>query len=269
MTITVAQREAVIGLQTALLGQGETPPGSNRTPYGAWYGINPGEWCAMGQSYTWHKTLGYSPFPASSSKGFAACVEGARWFRRQGKWAPGSAVPKRGWLVFFIWTPGDIEHHVGVVTAARGPRDIDTIEGNTHNMWERHSRRGTTIAGYGIIDFVNEVLPPAVDPTPAPQPKPFVELPFTHTIRVGETGNLVTEMQNLLKWDAAFQARPAWNPGTIDGQYGPKTLAALRAFKTDINHMNEVAHQPHFFTVVDDQYGPRTRGMLRWMGTVK
>src|SRR4051812_47493238 len=100
------QHEAIINFQLAHLRMAETPKGSNNTPPGAWYGLNGNAWCAMFQSWSHYSLLGYSPFPASSSKGFAACVSGARWFRRQGAWAGPDVRPERGWLIFFIWHPG-------------------------------------------------------------------------------------------------------------------------------------------------------------------
>ncbi len=91
--LTVKDREAIIGFQQAHLNMGEQPPGSNHNNATKWYGLD-GPWCAMFQSWSAYSVLGFSPFPATGSKGFAACVSGAQWFRRQGKWASGNARSK-------------------------------------------------------------------------------------------------------------------------------------------------------------------------------
>lgn len=86
----------------------------------------------------WHAGL---PLSASTSKGFAY-------------------TPRRRWVVFFDFPgPPDRISHVGIVEAARGPRDITTLEGNTNakgsrtgGMVARLNRR-SGIVGYGVPPF--------------------------------------------------------------------------------------------------------------------
>jgi hypothetical protein len=213
--LTVADREAVVAFELAHLGQGERPPGSNRTDAGKWYGMDGNAWCAMFQSWSFHSVLGFSPMPATTSKGYAACVAGAQWFRRQGKWAAGDVTPKRGWLIFFIWTPGDIEHHIGLVLGANGPRDVSTVEGNTADKVQLHNRRGATIAGYGIIDYAAaaaEVRRAPVAPAGIP------------TLKTGVTGPRVAALQTALNYGARASLR-------VDGDFGPATRSVLVLFQ--------------------------------------
>jgi hypothetical protein len=256
--LTVADREAIVGFELAHLGMAERPPGSNNTDPGAWYGTNGMAWCAAFQSWSFTKTLGFCPFPASSSRGFAACVEGAKWFRRQGQWAPANVRPERGWLVFFIWTPGDIEHHIGLVLSAAGPRDISTVEGNTSDKVQLHNRRGSTIAGYGVINYAGVVA------AAAPAAPPLI----TRSLHQGASGEDVARLQNLLTWNAAKHGRVDFNPGAVDGDYGSKTRNAVWAFKRFSNSMADMARSPRPFSQITDTVGPVTFGLLTWWGSV-
>jgi peptidoglycan hydrolase-like protein with peptidoglycan-binding domain len=65
-------------------------------------------------------------------------------------------------------------------------------------------------------------------------------------LRPGATGVEVEELQRWLK-------AAGHNPGPIDGKYGAKTTAAVRAFQQ--------AHSP---LVVDGKVGSATRAMLAW-----
>lgn len=253
--LIVKDREAVIGFAHAHLGMGEHPPGSNNTVPGDWYGID-GPWCAMFQSWIFYSVLGFSPFPASTHKGFAACVAGAQWFRRQGKWASSSAHPKRGWLIFFTWPGDSIEHHIGLVLGASAPRDVDTIEGNTSDRVQLLHRR-SSISGYGIIDY-------ASTPTPLPQPPPFVPH-FTRTLHPGMTLSsnekiLVRHFQALLKWSSVVHKQPLWNPGSIDGIFGRRTAVAFIYFKRACNDISS----PDPFVPANSSLGPRGFGILTW-----
>jgi len=65
-------------LQVAMrqLGQKENPPGSNKSKYGNWYGMD-GAWCAMFVSYCFHQAG--MPLPITNKKGFAYCPYGVDW----------------------------------------------------------------------------------------------------------------------------------------------------------------------------------------------
>ena len=158
MTIT-ADIEAVIKKAESQLGTSENPPYSNKTPYGAWYGMQ-AAWCAMFVSWVfWH--AGY-PLPAiRTPKGFAYCPDIVNWAKRNGTWRPSASgyTPKRGDIVLFdfIGRPS----HVGIVTGLLKDGRIQTIEGNTNAAGSRtggnvmrhnRARRGSTI---GYVEVYN------------------------------------------------------------------------------------------------------------------
>lgn len=115
----------VLEVARSQLGTVESPPNSNRTKYGAAYGLNGQPWCAI---FTWyvfqqaglghlHPKTAYTPTLAD-------------WYRARGQW---STTPRIGSLVFFDF-PGDGVNrisHVGLVEGINRDGSVITIEGNT------------------------------------------------------------------------------------------------------------------------------------------
>lgn len=113
------------------VGVRESPPGSNRTMFGRWFGVDGVPWCAIFASYCfdvgaglvlcrgWHGA-GVGP------RGVAYVPTLAAWLR-----ATGRAVddPLPGDLAIFDWD-GGLPDHVGLVVRPHEDR-VDTVEGNT------------------------------------------------------------------------------------------------------------------------------------------
>jgi hypothetical protein len=113
------------------VGIRESPPGSNRTMFGRWFGVDGVPWCAIFVSYCfdvgagvvlcrgWHGA-GVRP------RGVAYVPTLSAWLR-----ATGRAVdePRPGDIAVFDWD-GGLPDHVGIVIRPHGDR-IDTVEGNT------------------------------------------------------------------------------------------------------------------------------------------
>jgi hypothetical protein len=198
------------------IGVTEHPAGSNRTPYGAWYGIQGQPWCAMFISWcTYQEGLA---LPATTSKGFAYTPSGAAWFQRRQRW---TSTPAPGHIVFFDF-PGDGVNrisHVGIVVSVRPDGSIATIEGNTD---ERGGRTGgkvmskirrTGIVGYGIPDYDNG----------SGKRPGFPSWPGT-MLKAGSRGPDVRLVQGrLVQLKVARLA--------IDGEFGPMTEAAVKKFQ--------------------------------------
>jgi len=144
--------KAVLDRARSQLGVNESPPGSNRTPYGVWYGLDGVPWCGIFLSWCFY--MAGLPLPASNPKGFAYTPSGAAWFQSRGKW---SHTPKPGYVVFFDWPDDGVNRisHVGLVESVKADGMIVTIEGNTNNMVMRHNRQ-IGMVGYGIPDYENE-----------------------------------------------------------------------------------------------------------------
>jgi hypothetical protein len=217
----------VLNRARSQIGVNEQPFGSNRTAYGAWYGVQGQPWCAMFVSWcTFHEGL---PLPATISKGFAYTPAGAAWFQRRRRW---TNRPAPGHIVFFNF-PGDSVNrisHVGIVESVRPDGSVVTIEGNTD---ERGGRTGgkvmrkvrrVGIVGYGIPDYDGKGASPG--PAAAASPRPGAPAFPGRLLKVGSKGPDVKLAQGRLVHLKV--ARLA-----IDGVFGDQTAAAVRKFQKD------------------------------------
>jgi hypothetical protein len=122
------------GLAEALrhVGVREFPPGSNRTMFGRWFGVDGVPWCAIFVSYCfdvgagvvlcrgWHGA-------GVGTRGVAYVPTLSAWLRATGRVANGA--PRPGDIAIFDWD-GGVPDHVGIVVHSRG-RVLETVEGNT------------------------------------------------------------------------------------------------------------------------------------------
>jgi hypothetical protein len=141
------------------VGVRESPPGSNRTMFGRWFGVDGVPWCAIFASYCfdvgaglvlcrgWHGA-GVRP------RGVAYVPTLAAWLKAGGRWMEGPGQP--GDLAIFDWD-GGLPDHVGIVIRAHGDH-VHTIEGNTGvgndsdgGEVMRRERRPAQIAGFGRL----------------------------------------------------------------------------------------------------------------------
>ena len=140
------------------VGVRESPPGSNRTMFGRWFGVDGVPWCAIFASYCfdvgagvvlcrgWHGA-GVGP------RGVAYVPTLAAWLKADGRWMD-QAQP--GDLVVFDWD-GGLPDHVGIVIRAHGDQ-LQTVEGNTGigndsdgGEVMRRERRFEQAAGFGRL----------------------------------------------------------------------------------------------------------------------
>ena len=221
----------VLNVARAELGTGEHPPGSNRTKYGAWYGMDPAYWCDIFVSWVAAHSgavgiIGRCAFTPAH----------AAWFQAIGRWGN---TPKPGALAFYDF-PDEVHRiqHVGIVERVLPKGIIQTIEGNT-SSGERGSqsngdgvyrrRRSTVyVVGYGY---------PAYSPPGRVTPRP----PASRSRRT-----------SLL----------------VDGVWGRKTTLALQQAlhipaTGVIDARTRKALQTHIHVTVDGAWGPRTRRELQ------
>jgi len=113
------------------VGVRESPPGSNRTMFGRWFGVDGVPWCAIFVSYCFDVGAGvvlcrrwYGA--GTGPRGVAYVPTLSAWLR-----ATGRAVddPQPGDLAIFDWD-GGLPDHVGIVVRANGA-GLQTVEGNT------------------------------------------------------------------------------------------------------------------------------------------
>lgn len=134
------------------IGTVESPPGSNRTKYGAAYGANGVAWCAQFVWWVFREAGLSSLIPKT-----AYTPTFAQWFKSRGQWG---TAPRPGAVVFFDFPNDGVDRisHVGLVEAVNRDGSIVTIEGNTPagtggsqrdggGVWRRTRKAG--VVGYG------------------------------------------------------------------------------------------------------------------------
>jgi len=117
------------------LGVKESPPGSNRTPFGVWYGQDAVPWCNIFVSYCFQVGAGYTICAGSRGagvkpgRGCAFVPTTKAWLETAGMWV-GRTEPQAGDIVIFNWH-GARPDHIGLVEKSLGNGQFTTIEGNT------------------------------------------------------------------------------------------------------------------------------------------
>ena len=118
-------------------------------PYWSWYGFNSRvEWCACFVSWCADQ-CGY--IESGLVPKFAGCVDGANWFKSNGKWQDRTYEPKVGDIVFFDWEGDGTTDHVGIVEKCENGT-VYTVEGNSGDACKQrqYAVGSSNIYGYGI-----------------------------------------------------------------------------------------------------------------------
>jgi peptidoglycan hydrolase-like protein with peptidoglycan-binding domain len=209
-----------------LLGTTEHPPGSNHNQVTVWYGFD-GPWCNMAISFE----AGHSGNLSAIFGKFAYTVAHAEAFLNHGRWHFGLGGARPGDVVFFDWSGtrsiSNIDH-VGLIEAVFSNGTIFTLEGNTSNGCYRRVRDSSCVVGYGRPEYTDAAPLPSSD----------------GILRLGSTGNAVQTLQQNLN--------TARGSGLVaDGVFGPLTKAAVETFQ-----------RKHTLTV-DGEYGPRSAAMMK------
>ncbi len=122
--------------------------GNNITPYGEWYGMNSGAWCAMFVSWCAYQ----AGILGTVVPRFAYCPYGVSDYRNMGKFysRSGGYVPKVGDTIFFFDAAENAISHTGIVTGVTETH-VTTIEGNYQDKvaTRKFDRNNTYIFGYG------------------------------------------------------------------------------------------------------------------------
>jgi hypothetical protein len=114
------------------VGVKESPPGSNRTMFGRWFGVDGVPWCAIFASYCfdvgagvvlcrgWHGA-------GVGKRGVAYVPTLSAWLRATGRLVE---EPRPGDLAVYDWDGGGPDH-VGIVVRRLEAGRFEAVEGNT------------------------------------------------------------------------------------------------------------------------------------------
>jgi len=121
------------------LGYHEDPPGSNRTKFGVWYGVDGVKWCAIFVSYSFVASGGpvlcadYDGAGVRKGKGCSYVPTILDWLRHTDRVVPVDRV-KVGDIAIFDWDGNGRPDHIGMVVDPRGLAaggSFLSLEGNT------------------------------------------------------------------------------------------------------------------------------------------
>lgn len=208
------------------LGEGEHPPGSNRTTYGASYGLDGQPWCDMFLTKCFE-------LAAVAGEHFASTVADVADGRRRGTFTEGREGGRPGDKVFFHW-PGSSRgqsqpDHVELVVALADGGGYVTVGGNVGDQVRKSVRRANILGFKHPAYATVQGQPPAAPPPPPPSLHPYPG----HYLRRGSRGMEVIYLQSVVGTEH-------------DGIFGPRTEAAVRVWQR--------AHGLH----VDGVVGPLT-----------
>lgn len=109
--------EDVLNIAARELGNTESPSGSNRTKYGAWYGLDGNPWCMM--FVQWCFDQAGQPLPHRT----ASCSNMLSWYQKHHPEQVVSAPKSRDIIIYNFG-------HTGIVESATADT-VTAIEGNT------------------------------------------------------------------------------------------------------------------------------------------
>ncbi len=107
------------------VGTKESPPNSNRTKYGRWYGLDGYAWCMMFVQWVFAQCGAGALLPVKT----ASCTELMNAARKKGLWVTSGYQP--GDVLIFDWERDGVPDHTGILEKALGGGKLQTIEGNT------------------------------------------------------------------------------------------------------------------------------------------
>lgn len=191
-----------------------------QTPIHTWYNNkfgnpDPGkyawDWCDGGVTY-WAWMSGNQQAVVFGGA-YAYTVAHAQAFKDRGQWHTDTAGIQRGDIVFFDWDGSNnisAIDHVGIVESVSGST-VNTIEANIENAVRRKVRDSSTIVGYGRPNYVGGTTPP----------------PSTG-------GGAVKLSEAQAHADGATRIIQAALNQTVDGDFGPQTTAAYKAWQQSL-----------------------------------
>ena len=203
-------RQSILQVAAAELGNIEHPASSNKTKYGAWYGLNGFAWCAMYVSWVYDQA-GHPLGHIEDRRGFRSCQGGYRFWKANGRI---TRDPQPGDIVIYDWNGDGHCDHTGIFDSWVKP-------GNTFKAYEGNTAEGDDSNGGRVMlrlrnaSSVKAFVSPLDLDGPAPQ--------FDASLRRGDKGSRVTTLQKML-YDLKFDI-------VVDGDFGARTERALKHFQ--------------------------------------
>ena len=207
-------RQDVLNKAKSQNGTVESPPNSNKTPYGLWYApsLNGQKWCAMFVSWVFHHA-GHSLGHIQSKNGIHHCQSAHNYYKEKGRL---TANPEPGDIVIYDWEGNGHADHIGIfIKWTNTDRTaIEAWEGNTSTS--NNSDGGQVMKRVRSRNLIKSFINPGVYIETAVTP---VETELTEGFR----GSKVIQIQKYL-YDLGYTI-------VIDGWFGNQTETILKEYQ--------------------------------------
>ena len=206
-------RQAIIDTAASQNGTKENPPNTNKTKYGAWYGMDGVAWCAIFVSWVYNEA-GHPLGTIDSPKGYHYCPSAYNFWKRNNRI---TKDPQPGDIVLYDWEGDGLSNHTGIFVAWVKP-------GETFKAWEGNTSLTNDSDGGQVMmrtrsarlvqAFVNTGI--------------FVDAiqPITGILKRGDKGAGVAAIQKQL-FDLKYAGV------TVDGDFGAATEKLIRQFQQE------------------------------------
>ncbi|MBN8576746.1 MAG: peptidoglycan-binding protein [Cyclobacteriaceae bacterium] len=208
-------RQRVLEVAAAENGTRETPPHTNKTKYGEWYGLNGVPWCAIFISWVFDKA-GCPLGPVDSTRGFQYCPSAYNYWKSHNCL---TESPQPADIVLYDWNGDGICDHTGIFVKWIEPgKSFQSWEGNT--AMSNDSNGGRVMLRTRQTGSVKAFVNPGVFNNDTFQP----QLPLL-IFKRGSKGADVVRVQKML-FDLGYSI-------TVDGDYGIRTERVVKDFQND------------------------------------
>lgn len=193
----------------------ESPPNSNKSPYGLWYepSLNGQKWCAMFVSWVFHHA-GHPLGHIQTRNGIHHCQSAHNYYKEKGKL---TTNPQPGDIVIYDWEGNGHADHIGIFIrwTTTDKTAIEAWEGNTSTF--NDSDGGRVMKRVRSRNLIKSFINPGVYTDTA-------VTPVVTVLSKGDRGSTVTQIQKYL-YDIGYAIE-------IDGWFGNQTETMLKDYQT-------------------------------------
>ncbi len=227
-------RQSIIETAASQDGTAESPPNSNKTKYGKWYGLDGVKWCAIFVSWVYDHA-GNHLEKIDTSNGYQSCQSGYVFWKRNGCI---NTDPQSGDIVLYDWGGDGICDHTGIFL-----KWADT-EKTMFEAWEGNTEIGNNSDGGRVMLRIRKrtlvkafVTPKALNEPPVQQPD--------DTLKNGDSGSNVSVLQRML-FDLDFNIK-------VDGDFGIATENIVKEFQQKHNLQATGIVTPEVFGLIQEE----------------